>query len=136
MHSGINTGVVVTGERDISGATTGPTGDAVNIAARIQGLAGADEILIGPETVRLVRGSFDLEDRGTHELKGRSGPVQVARVLGVAAVPAASPRTSRRVRRPYSRARCLAHRSGPSEGREAIDRVRHRRCRGRQEPTG
>ena len=55
MHSGINTGVVVTGERDVSGATTGPTGDAVNIAARIQSLAGADEILIGTETVRLVR---------------------------------------------------------------------------------
>ena len=87
MHSGINTGVVVTGEPDISGATTGPTGDPVNIAARIQGLAGADEILIGPETVRLVRGSFDMEDRGTHELKGRSGPVQVVRVLGVAASP-------------------------------------------------
>ena len=64
MHSGINTGVVVTGERDISGETTGPTGDAVNIAARIQSLAGADEILIGPETVRLVRGTFELEDRG------------------------------------------------------------------------
>ncbi len=87
MHSGINTGVVVTGEPDISGATTGPTGDPVNIAARIQGLAGADEILIGPETVRLVRGAFDLEDRGTHELKGRRGPVQVVRVLGHAAAP-------------------------------------------------
>jgi adenylate cyclase len=87
MHSGINTGVVVTGEPDISGARTGPTGDPVNIAARIQGLAGADEVLIGPETIRLVRGSFDIEERGTHELKGRSGSIAVARVLGLAATP-------------------------------------------------
>jgi class 3 adenylate cyclase/tetratricopeptide (TPR) repeat protein len=87
MHSGINTGVVVTGEPDISGARTGPTGDPVNIAARIQGLAGADEILIGPETVRLVRGTFILEDRGARELKGRSGRVSVARVVGFASTP-------------------------------------------------
>jgi class 3 adenylate cyclase len=87
MHSGINTGVVVTGEVDISGASTGPTGDAVNIAARLQALAAAEEILIGPETLRLVCGTFECEERGVHDLKGRTGPVPVTRVLGVAVVP-------------------------------------------------
>ena len=35
MHSGINTGLVITGEGDTPGAATGPTGDAVNLAARV-----------------------------------------------------------------------------------------------------
>ena len=53
MHSGINTGVIVTGER--SDQRSGPLGDMVNVAARLQSLAGSGEILVGPETRGAVR---------------------------------------------------------------------------------
>src|SRR5215213_21571 len=47
---GVNTGEVVAGEGD-----TLVTGDAVNVAARLEQAAEAGEVLIGPETRRLVR---------------------------------------------------------------------------------
>ncbi len=46
MHSGINSGVVITSELDGDRAS-GPLGDMVNVASRLQSLAAADEILIG-----------------------------------------------------------------------------------------
>jgi class 3 adenylate cyclase len=39
MHTGINTGLVVTGEIDIEKGTHGVAGDTVNLASRLQGLA-------------------------------------------------------------------------------------------------
>ena len=85
MHSGINSGVVVTG--DLAGdRASGPLGDMVNVASRLQSLAGSGEIMIGPETRALVRNRFELTDLGERELKGRREPVRVSRVDGVAAI--------------------------------------------------
>jgi class 3 adenylate cyclase/tetratricopeptide (TPR) repeat protein len=53
---GVNTGEVVTGEGD-----TLVTGDAVNVAARLEQAAGAGEVLVGPETRRLVRDAVQVE---------------------------------------------------------------------------
>jgi class 3 adenylate cyclase/ribosomal protein L40E len=50
MHSGINTGLVVTGEIDLEKGTYGLTGDAINVASRLEGLAKEGEILVGPGT--------------------------------------------------------------------------------------
>jgi class 3 adenylate cyclase/tetratricopeptide (TPR) repeat protein len=82
MHSGINTGVVVTSKGSLDMADTGPLGDTINLAARLEDLSERGEILLGPETARLVRNVFQLEDHGAHDLKGKSGPVQVMRVTG------------------------------------------------------
>ncbi|HEY6635378.1 MAG TPA: adenylate/guanylate cyclase domain-containing protein, partial [Acidimicrobiia bacterium] len=82
MHSGINTGVVVTSTGALDMADTGPLGDTINLAARLEDLSERGEILLGPETARLVRGVFELEDHGAHDLKGKSGLVPVMRVTG------------------------------------------------------
>jgi tetratricopeptide (TPR) repeat protein len=79
MHSGINSGIVVSSDLDGDRAS-GPLGDMVNVAARLQSLAGSGEILIGPETAVLVKDRFELFDLGKRELKGRREPVHVRRV--------------------------------------------------------
>lgn len=82
MHSGINTGVVVTSSGGFDTADTGPLGDTINLAARLEDLSQPGEILLGPETARLLDGVFELEDHGAHALKGKADPVRVKRVAG------------------------------------------------------
>ncbi|HET9259740.1 MAG TPA: adenylate/guanylate cyclase domain-containing protein, partial [Acidimicrobiia bacterium] len=82
MHSGINTGVVVTSSGGFDTADTGPLGDTINLAARLEDLSERGEILVGSETARLVDNVFELADHGIHDLKGKSGPVPVKRVVG------------------------------------------------------
>jgi class 3 adenylate cyclase/tetratricopeptide (TPR) repeat protein len=84
-HIGIATGPVVIGDPnandpDGSGTAVGVT---PNLAARLCAFAGADEIVIAPETGRLLDGTVDLEDLGSHVLKGLTAPVRLARVLRV-----------------------------------------------------
>ena len=57
-------------------------GETPNIAARVQGKAEPDEIVISAATQRLVAGLFETEDRGQHELKGMSFPISLLRVTG------------------------------------------------------
>ncbi len=72
---GVNTGAVVAGEGD-----TLVTGDAVNVAARLEQSAGAGEILLGDDTYRLVRDAVDGEAT-TLDLKGKSEPVPAVRLV-------------------------------------------------------
>ena len=58
------------------------TGDTVNIAARLEGLAAPNTVVISGVTARLVRQAFALEDLGRHALKGVTEPMPVFRVLG------------------------------------------------------
>jgi class 3 adenylate cyclase len=61
-----------TGECELQGRRL--TGMAVHVAARIQGLAGAGEILVSSTVKDLVIGSSaSFEDRGQHSLKGTPG---------------------------------------------------------------
>jgi class 3 adenylate cyclase/tetratricopeptide (TPR) repeat protein len=89
VHSGINSGVIVTG--DTLDDRSGPLGDMVNVAARLQSLAGAGEILIGAATQGLLRDDrLAVVDIGEHGLKGRREPVRVFRVErdpGIVGVP-------------------------------------------------
>jgi class 3 adenylate cyclase len=63
---------VHTGECEISGDDVG--GMAVNIAARVMGLAGPSEILAsGAVAGAAAGGPFTFEERGTPELKGVPG---------------------------------------------------------------
>ena len=66
---GINTGEVVAG--DATKAQQLVSGDAVNIAARLEQAAGEDEILIGPSTNHLVRDYAITEAKPSMQLRGK-----------------------------------------------------------------
>src|SRR5262245_32401444 len=80
-RTGINTGEVIAG--DPSGGDAFVTGDAVNLAARLEQSATPGEILIGETTLRLVRDAVVVEDAGPLVLKGKRDPVPAWRVVGV-----------------------------------------------------
>lgn len=83
LHSGVNTGVVVTGELKIDHGTAGPLGDTINVAARLMNAAPSGEVWVGPETRRLIARDFDLIDLGLHDFKGKAQALHVARVRGL-----------------------------------------------------
>ena len=83
MHTGINTGLVVTGELDLEKGTYGVAGDTINVASRLTDLARPGEILVGPETYRQAEGHFTFEIYGQEptKVKGKAEPVQIYKVL-------------------------------------------------------
>jgi class 3 adenylate cyclase/tetratricopeptide (TPR) repeat protein len=81
MHTGINTGLVVTGEMDAEKGTHGVSGDTINLASRLSSLAKTGEILIGPDTYRQAEGHFSFESLGPTTVKGKSKPVKIHKVL-------------------------------------------------------
>jgi class 3 adenylate cyclase len=82
VRLGVHTGPVVVGEMGGGGRhETLATGETVNIAARLEGLAAPNTVIIGNVTARLVRDAFALEELGPHELKGVAEPMPVFRVL-------------------------------------------------------
>jgi len=85
VRIGLATGPVVVGEASRQDNTEAKlaVGEAPNLAARLQGLAGPDEVVIAPATRRLVGDAFALTDLGTHRLKGIAELVQVWRVDAV-----------------------------------------------------
>jgi class 3 adenylate cyclase/tetratricopeptide (TPR) repeat protein len=81
VRTGVNTGEVVAGD-----PTSGQrlvTGDAVNVAARLEQAAGEQEVLLGDLTYRLVRDFVDVEEVEPLELKGKSEPVPAYRLVAV-----------------------------------------------------
>jgi class 3 adenylate cyclase/tetratricopeptide (TPR) repeat protein len=76
---GINTGEVVVGGED----ETLVTGDAVNVAARLEQAAAPGEALIGAETRLLVRDAVRVEAVEPLTLKGKSAPVDAYRLVDV-----------------------------------------------------
>jgi class 3 adenylate cyclase/tetratricopeptide (TPR) repeat protein len=85
---GIATGLVVVGEIIGTGIAQERTivGETPNLAARLQALAGPDTILVSESTQNLLRGMFELEHTGGHELKGFARPVPAWRVRCEASV--------------------------------------------------
>jgi class 3 adenylate cyclase len=85
---GVATGLVVVGEIIGTGPAQERTivGETPNLAARLQGLAAPDSILISEATRRLVGDLFKLEPMGEHELKGIARPAPLWRVVGEEAV--------------------------------------------------
>src|SRR5438876_3364869 len=77
---GVHTGEVVTGT-----AERLATGDAVNVAARLEQAAAPGEVLLGATTMELVRGSAEVEELPPLEVKGKAKPVAAFRLLTVAA---------------------------------------------------
>ena len=81
MHSGVSTGLVVTGDLHFQGAVAGPLGETINTAARLMSSAPAGEIWIGAETRRLIGRAFEIDNVGVREFKGKALPVEVSRVV-------------------------------------------------------
>jgi predicted ATPase/class 3 adenylate cyclase len=80
-RAGINTGPVVAG--DVAAGQRIVTGDAVNVAARLEAAATPGEILLGAETYALVHGAVSTEALEPLALKGKSEPVPAWRLKGV-----------------------------------------------------
>jgi len=78
VRIGVNTGAVVTGTGD-----TLVTGDAVNVAARLEQAAEPGEVLLGAETYGLVRDAVDAELLPPLEAKGKAEPLTAYRLRAV-----------------------------------------------------
>ncbi len=79
---GVTTGEVVTGTEERLA-----TGDAVNVAARLEQAAQPGEVLIGQPTLALVRDAAEVEPVDPLELKGKAEPVRAFRLLRVRDAP-------------------------------------------------
>ena len=79
LRIGVNTGEVVVG-RPRKGSSF-VTGDAVNVAARLEQAAGPGEILAGERTVAVTRGAFEFGDPALVEAKGKPGGVAARRLV-------------------------------------------------------
>ena len=82
MRLGVHTGLVVVG--DVGGGTRQEQlalGETPNLAARLQGLAAPDTVVISAATLQLLGGFFACQPLGTPLLKGQAQPFAVYRVL-------------------------------------------------------
>jgi predicted ATPase len=83
VRMGIHTGLVVVGQMGGGGRHEQlALGDTPNLAARLQGLAEPDSVVVSAATHRLIHGLFECQALGLHTLKGVSTPVPVHRVIG------------------------------------------------------
>ncbi|HXF72859.1 MAG TPA: adenylate/guanylate cyclase domain-containing protein, partial [Actinomycetota bacterium] len=81
VRIGVNTGEVVAGDPAAGQALV--TGDAVNVAARLEQAADPGEVLVGEATHRLVRDAVVAEAVEPLTLKGKAGAVAAHRLLDV-----------------------------------------------------
>jgi class 3 adenylate cyclase/tetratricopeptide (TPR) repeat protein len=75
---GVNTGEVLTGSEERLA-----TGDAVNVAARLEQAAEPGEVLIGTQTLALVTAAVEVGEKRLLELKGKSEPVAAHPLVAV-----------------------------------------------------
>ena len=85
---GIATGLVVVGNLIGSGASQeqGIVGDTPNLAARLQGVAEPNSVVVAEGTRKLLGSLFELQDLGLQELKGISSPTRAWAALRPASV--------------------------------------------------
>ena len=86
FHSGIATGLIVTGSADDRDGRIGVTGDTINTGARLAANAEADTVLVSPETQRLIADYFQTEPLEPVALKGKAEPVTPYLVIEQTAV--------------------------------------------------
>ena len=79
---GVNTGLVVTGSEERLA-----TGDAVNMAARLEQAAEPGEVLLGEQTLALVQEAVEVQPVEPLDLKGKAEPVSAHRLLKVLDAP-------------------------------------------------
>ena len=85
---GISTGLVVVGDLIGSGEAQerGIVGETPNLAARLQGVAEPDTVVIGASTRKLIGNLFELQDLGAKEVKGIAQPIHAWAALRTSAV--------------------------------------------------
>ena len=85
---GIATGLVVIGDLIGSGSAQEQAivGETPNLAARLQSIAEPNSVVIAENTRKLLGNLFELEDVGTHDLKGITGRVRAWAALRAASV--------------------------------------------------
>jgi hypothetical protein len=88
VRIGIATGLVVVGDLIGSGGAQerGIVRDTPNLAARLQGIAEANTVVIAESTRRLLGNLFELKNVGLMDLKGIAGPVRAWAVLRASSV--------------------------------------------------
>jgi predicted ATPase len=106
-RTGVNTGEIVA-NIDPGATQNLATGDAVNVAARLEQNAPANEVLIGEMTHELVRGHVEVEALEL-QLKGKAEPVPAYRIIGLRDTPvetsaAVAPFVGREIEREVLRA--------------------------------
>ena len=84
VRVGIATGPVVVGDIIGEGASqeSAVVGETPNLAARLQGMAGGNAVVIGDQTRHLSGGAFVYGDLGEHSLKGFDGLMHAWEVRG------------------------------------------------------
>src|SRR5262249_45988248 len=88
VRIGVATGVVVVGDLVGSGEAQerGVVGETPNLAARLQGIAEPNVIVVADATRRLLGNFFELREFEPRELKGIAGPVRAFAVLRASSV--------------------------------------------------
>jgi class 3 adenylate cyclase/tetratricopeptide (TPR) repeat protein len=81
MHTGICTGLVVTGEVNLEKGTHGVLGDTINMASRFSGLAKPGEIVVSPDTYHQAEGYFNFQALEPTTVKGKAEPIRPYKAL-------------------------------------------------------
>ena len=118
MHTGINTGLVVTGELNFEKGVHGVAGDTINVAARLSSAASSGDILVDHETCTRSEGYFQFEDLEPIQLKGKAKAVQVHKFLSVKEQP-------QKIHRLHGlRAELIGRKAEMAQLSEAVDNLR------------
>jgi len=82
IRIGVHTGLVVVGEMGGGGRHEQlALGEVPNLAARLQGLAAPNTLVVSRATYRLIQGYFACQDLGEQTLRGVAEPITVYQVL-------------------------------------------------------
>jgi len=81
---GVNTGPLVAGNLgSLQRMNYSVIGDTVNLAARLEGVAGANEVIVSQSTRNHLGDKFRLEERPAVHVKGKEKPIQIYNVMGL-----------------------------------------------------
>jgi len=87
MHTGVHTGLVIARRSDTRSGDYTLTGDTVNTAARLRGLAEPGEVVVSPQTWQQVADYFEAQAGTAVEVKGKERPLLPYRILSERPVP-------------------------------------------------
>jgi class 3 adenylate cyclase/tetratricopeptide (TPR) repeat protein/ABC-type dipeptide/oligopeptide/nickel transport system ATPase component len=119
MHSGICTGLVVTGDINLEKGTHGVLGDTINMAFRLSYLAKPGEIIVDTDTYRRAAGNFNFETLKPTAVNGKEEPVRIFRVLSSKEKPTKTHRLS------GMRSELIGRKVEMAQLQEAINNLKH-----------